>query len=162
DTHLLHMARMALRNQLRPEATWKQVRETKWAEADARALADVCPGVPSAEAAHFLLAHIERWPEGRDTLVRYVHHIARHATAEDYARQLVGYIRKAHDADFGLQAALFKGIHHGTQERGAAPGEAVVVWGGHLTGRLLASKHGPDVLAGIEIAGMLKSEAVSG
>ncbi len=162
DTHLLHMTRMALRNQLRPAATWEQVNATKWSEADARALADVCTGVPSAEAAAFLLAHVRRYPEGRANLVRYVHHIARHATAADFDRLLVEHLEKRLAGDLSLQAALFKAIHNGTQERGAGPRDAVVVWGNHLTALLLASKHGPDVVAGIEIAGMVRSEEAVG
>ncbi len=162
DTHLLHMTRMALRNQLKPKATWKEVFERKWDERDARALADVCLGVPSAEAAHFLLAHVQRYPEPREKLLRYVHHIARHATAENFDRQLVEHFTKAHDGDLGLQAALLKAIHNGTQERGKAQSEAVVLWGNQLTTRLLTSKRGPEVLAGIETAGLLRSEAATG
>jgi putative heme-binding domain-containing protein len=162
DTHLLHMTRMALRNQLKPSATWKAVGETKWSEQDARALADVCPGVPSAEAAHFLLAHIQRYAEPRNAVVRYVHHIARYATEPGFDRALVNYIRKAYAKDLGLQAACYKAIHHGTQERGAPQHKVVIAWAGDLAGALLNSKHNPDLLAGVEIAGLVKSQTMFG
>src|SRR5690242_14445301 len=48
DTHLLHAVRMALRDQLLADAAWDRLPLSSWSEADARALADVAPGVPSA------------------------------------------------------------------------------------------------------------------
>jgi putative heme-binding domain-containing protein len=162
DTHLLHMTRMALRNQLKPAATWKQVGQTRWDERDARALADVCPGVHTAEAAHFLLAHLRRYGEPNDRLVRYVHHIARYATAPNFARELVDHLRQTHARDLGLQAALYKAVHHGTQERGAKQPAVVSAWANDLAGKLLASRNDPDVRAGVEIAGLVKNEAMFG
>ncbi|MCI0463654.1 MAG: c-type cytochrome [Gemmataceae bacterium] len=160
DTHLLHMVRMSLRDQLRPASTWKHLETVKLSEQDARALADVCTGVASPEAAHFLLAHIQRYPEGRGNLPRYVHHIARHATAKGFDEQLVQHIRKAHADDLGLQAALYRAVHNGTQERGAAPGTSAVTWANDLAGRLLKSGREGEVLAGIEVAGLLRNESM--
>ncbi|MCC6418896.1 MAG: c-type cytochrome [Gemmataceae bacterium] len=159
DTHLLHVVRMALRDQLRLAAAWQQVRAEKLSERDARALADVCSGVPSAEAAHFLLAHLPRYPEGGFRLIDYVHHIARHASADGFDRELVGYIQKRHGSQLGLQAALYRAIHNGTQERAAAARPVVTAWGNKLTGRLLASGREKEVLAGVEMAGLLRSPA---
>jgi putative heme-binding domain-containing protein len=162
DTHLLHMVRMALRDQLRPAETWKHLEGVKLSKQDARALADVCPGVPSPEAAHYLLAHIQRYPEGRANLLRYVHHIARHATADGFDRQLVEHFRKAHAADLGLQAALYKAVHNGTQERAAVPRASAVAWANDLAARLLKSGRDGEVLAGIEVAGLVRNEAMFG
>ena len=54
DTHLLHVVRMAPRNQLKPAANWKNLSGEKWSEKDARAIADVALGVPSAASAALL------------------------------------------------------------------------------------------------------------
>jgi putative heme-binding domain-containing protein len=162
DTHLLHMTRMALRNQLKPAATWKAVQAGKWSEPDARALADVCPGVPSAEAAHFLLGHIQRYGEPHNRLVYYVHHIARYATAPGFDRDLVDYLRNAHKGNLGLQAACYKAVHHGTQERGAAQPEALITWANQLAEGLLQSRSNQELTAGVEIAGLVKNEAMFG
>jgi putative heme-binding domain-containing protein len=162
DTHLLHMTRMALRNQLKQAAAWQTVQASKWDEKDARALADVCPGVPSAEAAHFLLGHIQRYAEPRNRLIDYVHHIARYATAPGFDRELVDYLQSAHKADLGLQAACYKAVHHGTQERGAPQAEAVIAWANQLAEGLLQSRSNKELTAGVEIAGLVKSEAMFG
>jgi putative heme-binding domain-containing protein len=162
DTHLLHMTRMALRNQLRPASTWETVNKTKWDEQDSRALADVCPGVHTAEAAHFLLGHIRRHAEPGERLVRYVHHIARYATQPGFERDLVNYVLEAHAANRLLQSALYKAMHHGTQERGARQPEILVRWAQDLTARLLESERNPELLAGVELAGLFRSESMFG
>ena len=69
---------MALRDQLYPVDTWKQVDPISWDERDARAVADVVLGLPTAEGAPFLLDHLRRHPNDRDRLIDYVHHIARY------------------------------------------------------------------------------------
>jgi hypothetical protein len=58
DTHLRYVVRMALRNNLRPAAAWKQLPLPRWTPADAEAIADVALGVPSAEAADFVMEHL--------------------------------------------------------------------------------------------------------
>ena len=79
DTHLIHVVRMALRDQLRPAEAWPSSRRLGLTERDRRDLADVAPGVPSPEAAAFLLGTSSaRSDEGPRTLVRFVHHIARY------------------------------------------------------------------------------------
>ena len=75
DTHLLHVVRMALRDQLRADATWAALPLGQWTERDARAVADVALGVPSAPAGAYLLQHIRHVPGGGPRLVDCVHHI---------------------------------------------------------------------------------------
>ena len=58
DDHLLHVVRMALRDQLRPQTTWEKLRVEELPERDQQALAYVCPGVHTAEAARFLFAYL--------------------------------------------------------------------------------------------------------
>ncbi len=162
DTHLLHMTRMALRNQLKPASTWEAVYSQEWTETEARALADVCPGVHTAQAAHYLLRHIRQYREPAERLVRYVHHIARYETEPDFEGKLVGHLRNAHAADLMLQAALYKATQHGLQERGARQPEVVTAWAQDLAKRLLASPRSKELLAGVEVAGLVKSEAMFG
>jgi putative heme-binding domain-containing protein len=158
DTHLLHVVRMALRDQLRPVKTWEQIASTHWSEADARALADVCPGVPTPQAAAFLLERLRGNTESRDNRVRYVHHIARYG-AEQTVPALLSLLRDEKNTDISFRAALFKAFQQGTQERGAALSAPARAWGEELIARLLAARPVPHVLAGIELAGLLRSEA---
>ncbi len=156
DTHLLHVVRMALRDQLRPAETWSKLAGQEWSEVDARALADVAPGVPSAEAAAYLLAHLRRYPETGERLAAYVHHVARRG-AGDPTKALLAFVRGDRTDDLRHQVALLRALDRGTQERGAAPGDDVKAWAADVCGRLLT---GPDPVAGAELAGSMKLSAV--
>ncbi len=157
DTHLLHVVRMALRDQLLADAAWDRLPISSWTEADARAIADVAPGVPSARAARFLLDHIARVKEDRDRLERYVHHIARYGTGDTEAK-LLAYLRGRTTDDGPQQVALFRALSQGTQERGGSLSAAARAWALELGRHLLGSKDGGRILAGIDLAASLKLE----
>jgi putative heme-binding domain-containing protein len=157
DTHLLHVVRMALRDQLRLDAAWQQLSLSSLNETEARAIADVAPGVPSAAAADFLLQYMARCSEGRDRLARYVHHAARHGSGDVEAR-LLSFIRGRKTEDLDDQVALFRALGQGTQERGRALTPPSRGWALDLTRRLLGSGKNGQVSAGIDLAGTLKLE----
>jgi putative heme-binding domain-containing protein len=156
DTHLLYVVRMALRDQLRPAPSWANL-PRPLSERDERALADVALGVPTAEAADFLLAYLKHCSEPRERLANMVHHVARYGRAGITA-PLLDYVRHRQPEDGPTQVALFHAIEHGTQERGGRLDDAVRAWAVELTGRLLSSAKGEDVQAGIDLAGSLKLE----
>ena len=56
DTHLVHVVRMALRDQFQTDAGWVALDAEPRSDRDLRDVADVATGVPSAAAARFLLA----------------------------------------------------------------------------------------------------------
>jgi putative heme-binding domain-containing protein len=157
DFELVHTVRMALRNQLRTGPVWAQLPLTPWSDADDRTIADVAPGVPRAEAAAFLLQHVQRLPENRDTLTRYVHHIARYGTG-DSAAVLLKFVRGKQGDDLNQQFALFKALAQGMQERGSKLSDDARTWAADLTDQLLHAKPAEQVQAGIELAGSLKLE----
>jgi putative heme-binding domain-containing protein len=149
---------MALRDQFLPAATWKKLADKRWKERDARALADVSLGVPNAEAAAFLMAHLRQFPEMGEMLVNCVHHVARHGE-ESATKELLAFVRAKDSQNLGLQVALFRAIEQGTQERGGKLAEPVRAWAVDLSGRLLASKNDGDVQAGIGLVGSLRLES---
>src|SRR6266849_6425692 len=77
DPQLVYTIRVALRNQLRDKGAWDHL-PSSLSEPDARALADVAPGVHSSESAKFLLHYLQQYSETFENRVRYVHHIARY------------------------------------------------------------------------------------
>jgi putative heme-binding domain-containing protein len=157
DTHLLHVARMALRDQL-ASANWARLPEIAVLEKDVRAIAEICPGLRSPESAGFLLQHfLHSWPEGKDNLTIYAHHIARYGS-RDMAKSVLELTRSKLGNDWGMQAGIFKAVLHGIQERGSALEPAERRWVGKLVHRLL-SAGGAHVDAGIELAGMLKIDS---
>jgi putative heme-binding domain-containing protein len=154
DTHLLYVVRVALREQLRPAETWAKVSSASWSDKDRLAIADVATGVPSAEAAAFLLAHLmHRYHEGRENELRYFHHVARYGT-EDKVASLVEFARGDRPGDLQHQAVLLKAIHHGMQERGGKLRPDARQWAEDLARKLLDSDRGDAILAGAELAGL--------
>jgi putative heme-binding domain-containing protein len=156
DTHLLHVVRMALRDQLVPASAWLAASTLEGNERDARALADVALGVRNPEAADFLLRYLSRRAEGRERVVEMVHHVARHGSPAATSG-LLDFVRRHQPDDLGVQAALFRALDQGTQERGGKLDGAARTWAEELTGRLLAGAPG-DVQAGVDLVGALRQE----
>jgi putative heme-binding domain-containing protein len=157
DTHLLHVLRMSLRNQLRDEATLTEFTDKTWDRADPEPhiLAEAALGVPTPFAATFLMRHLRTFGERDNVLLNCVHHIARHGDEQAMNRLLL-FVRRQDRNDLGRQVALFHEVEHGLQERGAPLPEEARTWALVLTGRLLASKQAPDIEAGIKLVGDLR------
>ena len=154
DTHLLHVVRMALRDQLRNEAHWP-FPLPGWNARDEEAIADVALGVPSAESARFLLTYLQARGRSDALALRMVHHVVRHGSARTTAALLV-HARRHRSEDLSYQAALVRAIERGTAERGARLSDDTRRWAADLTARLLASPDAGRVQAGIDLAGTLK------
>jgi putative heme-binding domain-containing protein len=154
DTHLLYLARKALRDQLLEPAAWKMVAEHVHAEADHRAIADIAPGIPSAEAAAYLAGYLRRYAEDLDHELRYIHHVARHAKSES-VRDLPGYLEKQHANDLPRQAAYLRAFLRGTQERGKPLEGKAIAWAEELVMRLLKALDHDTGRTGAELAGAL-------
>ncbi|MBI3415121.1 MAG: c-type cytochrome [Verrucomicrobia bacterium] len=138
DTHLLHVVRKALRDQLKADGVLARLQKENLSETDSRALADVAVAVPSADAGEFLLRHIEKYSEDKQTLSNYLRHIARYAPATKMD-SLADFTRKKFPDDLDFQLALFQSIQQGTEQRGAALGDPGKQWGADLAAKLLDS-----------------------
>jgi len=151
DTHLIHVVRMALRDNLRLPEAWKAVAVLP---ADRRGpIADVALGVPTAEAAAFLLATL-RPPLPGEAVVPVVRHIARYG-ARPTTDALLGLLRQDVTAP-ERQFVLFRAFEQGTQERGGMLSDEARRWASVLAHRLLASPVASEVTAGITLAGALR------
>jgi putative heme-binding domain-containing protein len=157
DTHLLHMVRMALRNQFRMAANWSRLPLQPWSERDARAIADVALGVPTPEAAAYLMQDMPTLAQLGDQLVPAVQHIARYGSPEA-TRTLLDFARDSQPDNLAAQVALYRALERGTQERGASLPPAARAWGLHLVERALASLPGNEMQMGIELVGTLRAE----
>ncbi len=155
DTHLVHVVRMALRNQLLPAGNWKEVKAGKWSEKDARALAGVALGVHTVEAAHFLRQHLAAVSYRGERQTEFVHHVARYGEAAD-TTALLEWARRVSKGQPGEQAVLLRAIDRGTQERGAALPAGVRAWAKELVGDLLSAKAEGEVRRGVELVGSLR------
>ena len=155
DTHLLHVTRMSLRDQLLAAGAWEQVAKLNLKNPEAGSIADVSLGVPNADAARYLLGYVKSYTQNADLLSRFVHHIARFGD-KPTADGLLAFVRNHQAANLGLQAALFKSLERGQQERGAPLSNDVRQWAASLAGKLLASKQINEIAAGIDMTGALK------
>jgi putative heme-binding domain-containing protein len=155
DTHLTHVARMAIRDQFQSAERWKSLPLPGWNEKDARAVADIATGVPTPDAAQFLLGHLEHFSEAYANQVRYVYHVARYGDRTNEGR-LLSLARGDRAAPLKHQFELAKAIFEGNQARGSAPIAGLQSWGEELTRRLFASGREADLLLGMELGGLLK------
>ena len=138
DTQLLHVTRMALRNQMLADGTLSRLQKTDLSEADSRALADVAVGVTNHEAGVFLLKHVQKFDESRDKLTAYLRHAARYASGSDMDTLAEFTVKKFAD-DIDFQLALFKSVQEGLKQRGVELPPSMRHWGEQLAEALLAS-----------------------
>ena len=166
DTHLTHVVRMALREQLRGDDAWARLDPKTLTDRDRSYVADIAPGVPTAASARFLFDFLSDSKAPRETLVRYIHHIARYGNA-GMDGSLLKSIHLAMDAGIrdksgGLLGLVdvFKAYQQGLQERGVALGDEGRMYAMTLTRSLLDSKDPNEVPAGIRLAGSLRLTGV--
>jgi putative heme-binding domain-containing protein len=156
DSHLLHVVRMALRDQLRGEPSIPAFALVgQLSEPDQRAIAEVCPGVHNEPAAQFLLGFIKRAGSTSDELKRYTHTVVRYGQPA-VVSEIAGLIAARFQGDLMGQAAVLKTVQQATQERGAAVGKKERDFADHVANALLASANAKDVQSGIELAGAFK------
>ena len=138
DTHLLYVARKALRDQLRAGAALDALALAGLGEADARAVADVVPSIPTAAAAAWLLSYLQRYEEPPEPLGVALRHAARYLP-EGRLDELARFVRARFAGALDLQLALFDSVRRGAGQRGVALTDACREWGGALADQLLAS-----------------------
>ncbi len=137
DTHLIHVSRMALRDQLLDAPVWPQLTKLELSERDRRDIADVVTGVHSEQAAAFLLEQIQQLEYPQATLARFIHHIARYG-AQASTDKLAAFA-DPQKRSAAQRLELLKAIQQGFQERGAPLAQEARQEAARLAGELLAS-----------------------
>ncbi len=155
DTHLVHVVRMAIRDQFRDDATADAILKGDWNAAQTADLADVCPGVHTPKAARFLAVALKKTPGEIGKRTEQVRTVARYGSLED--RETVSaLIRDSLAKDQGAQANLLRAIHQALQERGEKLSPADTKLATDLVPFLLASKYVERIQDGIDLAQTLK------
>lgn len=151
DTHLIHVVRMALRDQLLKDGMYAQVSQAVGSDAaQLDRLANVSLAIQSDAAAHFVWQLVQDRPglPNRDALV---HHAARHLPAEQLPA-VYAYVLARTGLGQGDQIGLVRAVGRGTQERGAALPAEIVAKAHELTRVSLAAADEGQVRTGIELA----------
>lgn len=162
DTHLMHVVRMALRDQLLAPGMYDQVRRLVAAEppeSDAAArFAELSLGVPTGDSAEYLLAWLDSTQLNVGPWERALQQAARYLPAErlPIVAELVQPIRRG---DVGRQLAAIRALHRGYQERGAAWPPGLVEWSQTLATSLLIASDDGAVRQGIDLARDLRLAA---
>jgi putative heme-binding domain-containing protein len=138
DTHLVHVIRMALRDQLVPASSMQRLGELSLGEPELAVVADVVPGVHSPESAAFLLGYLQTAALPRDAVARAVKYVARYL-APDRMDEMAEFARKQFSRDLDFQLALLKSLQEGAAQRGGSFTTGMRKWGEELASELLAA-----------------------
>lgn len=136
DDHLRHTARIALRNQLREGAAWTAVQKTTLPESSVQTLVGIATGIPSAEAAEFLVDHLDKLPKDKENQQRALRHIARYAPAQK-TDALAQFVQEHSKNDIDLQLAILDSVQQGFAQRGLEPSAPITRWALTLAGAVL-------------------------
>ena len=150
DEAIVHVVRMALRDQFLTAATWPKLDAPGFQEADYRALADVALGAPTAGSAAFLVGFLSRYDLEGTSLKDSVHHAARYGDPETSAL-LLSFAHSYEPESLSLQGELVKSIHGGLQERGEAFAGPIREWALDVTTKLVEGDRPELVAQGIEL-----------
>lgn len=141
DTHLVHVLRMALRNQLEVHiGEWFAGAELS--ESDIRLVGDVAVAVETPEAAAFLLRHIGILAEQKPQLTRFLRHAARFAAIAP-VEPVATLMRERFADDIDLQLELFESLRQGLAQRGQEIGSVGQAWGAELVSAAMGSATKP-------------------
>jgi putative heme-binding domain-containing protein len=138
DTHFIHVARMALRNQLMVPSIFERVPLAQWSKADEDTVAGVCPGTPTPQSAEFLMKHLQKYPESHETSREYLGFAAR-LLPEKEIGGMVEFIRSHFGDDMDFQLTLFKSVQDATAQRGGTLNDAERAWGMEIAAQLAKS-----------------------
>jgi putative heme-binding domain-containing protein len=152
DAHLIHAARIALREQLRVPEAWAAAAGLDPAGKDAEAVAGVALAVPRAEAAVFLA----RRAPGTEPKPEALRHMARYLPEEERDRLLPDIVRGGSTAGLDRRSTVIEALVKGCEERGGGIPAWVAEAGGGLAGDLLAAGAEDRAARGIQLARSLK------
>jgi len=138
DTHLVHVARMALRDQLRDEGVLTALRTMELSEAQSRTVAELSVSVKSSAAADVVLDYLERYGKNDPKANDYVAFAGQYAN-DNRIEQLTSLIRSRYADNLGYQFQQLKSIQTGLERRGVRDSKPILAWAGELTDKLLST-----------------------
>lgn len=143
DSHLRQVVRIAVRDCLAQPGQFDAQKTVPLEEDYSTLLADFALAVKSAEAAGFVVHHLQKFDVAADKRLPLVQHAARYADSH-VANQLVEIVRKRFINDALQQLALLTTLRSALQQRGE-PLDSLRDWAGELAGTLLESSRGASL-----------------
>ena len=139
DKHLVHMMRLALRNQLNEPGIAEQLPRPDWTPADSARLVDVAAGATSPGATALLVRQMSAVHGALATFANGFRHVGRYGD-DAQCDQLSQVAQKQFPGDDVAQLQLFKALLDGVAQRQGKPAEGLRAWGAGLATRLLSQK----------------------
>ncbi len=135
DTHLLHVIRMALRDQLEKNEVIDKLPELKLTVDEERSLADVVTAVSNPGVGGLVLSYLKKKLTDPARTVQLLIYAAKRLPPGD-VDSLTQTVLQRFPGDLDVQRQLFVAMLEGLAQRGAAPGEATKKWGSDLAHEL--------------------------
>ena len=160
DSHLLYVAAMALRDQLREPEILDSVLAQTWSAVEADHLEEVIVGVKSAPAAGFLLGRLRDQDGGEEISLAQTEHIGRYLSEGEFD-ELVAWGRARSWTDLEEERLAFASILKGVQGRGDEAARLARPWGLDLARRMMAARQEEVRGRGYLLAGSLQWKRVA-
>jgi len=138
DTHLVHVGRMALRDQLRSDTVLTALGSAKLPGAQLKVLAELAVAVKTASAADLVLDYLDQHGQDDPKAAQYVAFAGQFAS-ESRVEQLANLIQKRFADNPGYQFQQLQSIHTGLERRGVRDSKPIHAWARSLVETLLAS-----------------------
>ncbi|MFM9961260.1 MAG: PVC-type heme-binding CxxCH protein [Planctomycetaceae bacterium] len=144
DSHLRQVVRMAVRECLAAPGQFEAQGNSPLDEEFSRQLTDFALAIRTAEAAGFVIRHLQKHDEPAEKLLPMVQHAARYADT-NVAKLLVGIVRKRFADDVQQQLGLLSTLRVALQQRGESPDASLRDWATDVSRQLLESSHGASL-----------------
>ncbi len=144
DSHLRQVIRMAVRDCLAAPGQFEAQGMSPLDEGLSRQLTDFALAIKTAEAASFVIQHLQKYDEPAEKLLPMVQHAARYADT-NVASQFVGIVRKRFADDVQQQLALLSTLRIALQQRGESPNASLRDWATDVSRQLLDSSRGASL-----------------
>ena len=155
DTHLVHATRMAIRDQMVSGPAWELASKMDPDGAEAKALAGIALGVPTPDAALFLMK-LERAGKLPGDDAAYARHVARHSPPAERESAIREVLRGSESEPVDRRLRTIEGIIQGTRERGAEVDGWIRDEAAGLARSLIASDDDGKASAGLQLSRSLK------
>lgn len=149
DSHMIYTSRLAIRNLVRDDALMERVLSSDWEQEDAKNLADVMLGVPSAGAGVFLATYLNNVQEEHRMKDKF-----QHAARFIPEGQLNGFITasmREQGKNVGTEFLKFSGIRQGIAQRGAREPLQMQQWGKILAESILKNSNPEDAVSSDDV-----------
>jgi putative heme-binding domain-containing protein len=152
DTHLVHTARIALRDHLLVKGAYDKLKPLLEKQPQyVHRVARVSLGARTAESGRFVLDYLTAHRHDGGALDAYLHHAARYVPKTNLAA-VFDHAKSYQSGPLEQQRVAVKSLHRALQERGASLPEDLQNWAKAVAQQLLKSRDEAQLRGGVEIA----------